>query len=316
MKRNRENKIKFEKSPFPNPTPCMPAYFPLPMRPNHRSLMSRPALPRRTFPTLLLAAMLWLAPVFALPVHAQEENDAPPPPPAADVVDQKTALDYYRSGGPMMHLLLLCSIGTIAVLGYGFLNISSKKMMPKGLMDTLLRQLQNHQVGEAYSLCQDNRNSFTNVVGSALLKVNFDRDLANKASMEQAVMDSLDEEETKQMLWVNYLNVFATIAPMIGLLGTVSGMIISFDQLAAGRSDPSDLAGGIGIAMITTGSGLLVGIPAMFFYFFFRNRVMAIMTTIQKNATFLIDVLSGEVRLASDGTPRDEPPVESGPAAE
>jgi len=260
--------------------------------------------------------MMPLRPLFAalllilMPALAAAQEAAPPSGDEPEVVATKTALDYYRSGGVMMHFLLLCSIGTIAVLGYSFLNVSRKKMMPQGLMDSLLRQLQSHQVGEAYSLCQENRNAFTNVVGSALLKVNFERDLANKASMEQAVIDSLEEEETKQMLWVNYLNVFATIAPMIGLLGTVSGMIMSFDQLAAGKSDPSDLAGGIGIAMITTAGGLLVGIPAMFFYFFFRNRVMAIMTSIQKNATFLIDVLSGEVRLSSDGTPRDEAPAD------
>ena len=199
----------------------------------------------------------------------------------------------------MMHPILLCSIGTIAVLGYAFLQISGKKMMPKGTHRSLLRLIQNRQITEAYRLCQDTPCAYTNVVSSALVKVNFERDLANKASMEQALLDGIDEEESKQMLWINYLNVFATIAPMLGLLGTVGGMILSFDQLAAGKSDPSDLAGGIGVAMITTAGGLLVGIPAMFFYFFFRNKVIAIMTSIQKNATLLVDVLSGEVRLDS-----------------
>jgi biopolymer transport protein ExbB len=261
--------------PMPHPPPAM-----------HPPSSRFPAIAR---PVLLAAALAWA------PAAAAQDEPAPPPPAAG--VKTKTALDYYQSGGSMMHLLLLCSVGTIAVLGYSFMNVSEKKMAPKGLFNTLLRHLRQREVSEAYQLCQDNRTAFTNVVGSALLKVNFERDLANKASMEQALADALDEEETRQMLWVNYLNVFATIAPMIGLLGTVSGMILSFDMLAAGKSDPSDLAGGIGVAMITTAGGLLVGIPAMFFYFFFRNRVMGIMTGIQKNATFLIDVLSGEVKL-------------------
>ena len=272
--------------------------------------MILPHIFRRARAVLIASAMVCLAGLaIPVPSSAQDEGSKPPAgesaEPAAGTETTKTALDYYKSGGAMMHPILLCSIGTIAVLGYAFLQITRKKMMPAGLHQTLVRHMQNQQIAEAYQICEDNPNSYTKVVSSALLKVNFDRDLANKASMEQAIMDSLDEEETRQMLWINYLNVFATIAPMLGLLGTVAGMILSFDQLAAGKSDPSELAGGIGVAMITTAGGLLVGIPAMFFYFFFRNRVMGIMTSIQKNATFLIDVLSGEVRLASGGGPQD-----------
>jgi biopolymer transport protein ExbB len=155
-------------------------------------------------------------------------------------------------------------------------------------------------VNAAYQLSEQNPSAYAKVVGPALLKVNFERDHANKGSMEQAAGDALDREETRQMAWVNYLNVFATLAPMLGLLGTVTGMIASFDQLAAGRSEPADLAGGIGEAMITTAGGLFVGIPAMFFYFFFKNRLTSIMSDVQKNAAFVIDILSGEVALAED----------------
>ncbi|HRJ11519.1 MAG TPA: MotA/TolQ/ExbB proton channel family protein, partial [Prosthecobacter sp.] len=96
----------------------------------------------------------------------------------------------------------------------------------------------------------------------------------------------------------NYLNVFATISPMIGLFGTVSGMITAFNQLKLGQSEPADLAGGIGEAMLTTAGGLIVGIPAMFFFFFFRNKLMGITADIQRHVSFLIGVLSGEVKLS------------------
>ena len=132
---------------------------------------------------------------------------------------------------------------------------------------------------------------------AALLKVNFERDLGNKASMEQAAGETLMQEEQRLMIWINYLNIFATIGPMLGLLGTVTGMIQSFDQLAAGRSEPSDLAGGIGEAMITTAGGLIVGIPAMFLFFYFRNLLQVAVGNIQKSVTFMIDVLSGELKL-------------------
>jgi len=234
--------------------------------------------------------------------HPQE------PPPAAEVeVESETSLlQIYGKGGWMMHVLLVCSIGTIAVVVYCAIQISPRKMVPKGLNETLLRNMRERDITNAYALCQENPNSFTRVVGAAVLKCNFDRDQANRLSMEQAAVETLDQEETGQMLWVNYLNIFATIAPMVGLLGTVTGMIKSFGKLEQGASEPSDLAGGIGEAMTTTAGGLLVGIPAMFFFFFFRNRLMAIVSKIQKETTFLVDVLSGEVKIADDGGPAGE----------
>lgn len=215
-------------------------------------------------------------------------------------VESKSLLDLFQTGGWLMYPILLCSVGTLAVSVYCFLQINPKKLMPKGEVDMIAHHLKKRDATSAYEVCVQNSNSFTNTVAAALLKVNFERDLANKLSMEQAAGETLNQEETRYMLWVNYLNIFATISPMLGLLGTVGGMIASFDMLAAGRSEPQDLAGGIGEAMVTTAFGLIVGIPSMFFYFFFRNKLMAAVTNIQKTVTFLIDVLSGELKLDED----------------
>jgi biopolymer transport protein ExbB len=206
-------------------------------------------------------------------------------------------MDLFHSGGPLMYPLLLCSIGTLAVAVYCFLQITPGKMLPKSQVEAIGHYMQNRDAGNAYALCQSQPSVFGHTMSAALLKVNFDRDLANKTSMEQAAAETLANEETKLMQWVNYLNVFATIGPMLGLLGTVTGMITSFDQLAAGRSEPSDLAGGIGEAMTTTATGLIVGIPAMFFYFYFRNKLTLTISNIQKRITFMIDLLSGELKL-------------------
>ncbi|MCB1230354.1 MAG: MotA/TolQ/ExbB proton channel family protein [Verrucomicrobiae bacterium] len=250
---------------------------------------------RTDYLVLLIALALWCV-AGLQSLRAQDEPDAASPPPAAEV-QSKSAFDIYKEGGWFMHVLLVCSIGTIAVVVYSFIQITPKKMAPKNLVEQVNGCMASKDVGTAYQLCQSNPNSYSNVISTALLKVNFDRDLANKASMVEAAAESLDEEEHKQMVWVNYLNVFATLAPMIGLLGTVWGMIESFDQLAAGNAQPQDLAGGIKKAMGTTAGGLIVGIPAMFFYFFFRDKLAGVMTTIQKHASFAIDILSGEIRL-------------------
>jgi biopolymer transport protein ExbB len=238
-------------------------------------------------PRLLATALLLTAGIAT----AQE-----PPPPV--VVESTSLLDLYQQGGWTMHLLLIFSVGTVAVAAYCLLQLSAKKMTPQSLIDALTLTLQKRDVGTAYQSCLANPCGITRVLAAALLKVNFERDQANKVSMEEAAAEAIDAEETRWTLWVNYLNVFATLAPMLGLFGTVTGMITAFNQLKSGQSEPADLAGGIGEAMITTAGGLIVGIPAMFFYFFFRNRLMGLTAEIQRHASFLIGVLSGEVKLS------------------
>ena len=201
-----------------------------------------------------------------------------------------------------MHILLVCSIGTIAVAVYCFIQINRNKMAPKALVDRVNAAMAARDVGTAYTACESSSCSYGRVMSGALLKVNFDRDLSNKASMMDAAAEAIDEEEHRQMVWVNYLNIFATLAPMLGLLGTVWGMIEAFDKLATTSGDAKQLAGGIKIAMVTTAGGLMVGIPAMFFYFFFRDKLQGVMTTVQKHVSFAIDILSGEIRLQGGST--------------
>ncbi len=97
-------------------------------------------------------------------------------------------------------------------------------------------------------------------------------------AMERAIEEAGDSETTKALRPIEYLNVLGNIAPMIGLFGTVYGMIRAFDQLQAsgGKPDPAQLAGGISTAMITTFWGLIVAIPALASYALIRNKIDAI----------------------------------------
>lgn len=249
---------------------------------------------------ITLTKLPFLALAALLTASALTAQDAAPPPVVSEDV---SALDLYRQGGGFMHVLLVCSIGTIAVVVYCFLQITRKRMAPQSLVDRVNSGMAAKDVGGAYELCSMHPSSYGRVMAGALLKANFDRDLANKASMMDAAAEALDEEEHRQMVWVNYLNIFATLAPMIGLLGTVWGMIEAFDKLATTSGDAKALASGIKIAMVTTAGGLIVGIPAMFFYFLFRDRLQGVMTTVQKHASFAIDILSGEIRLQGQPEP-------------
>jgi biopolymer transport protein ExbB len=111
----------------------------------------------------------------------------------------------------------------------------------------------------------------------------------SKADLEAAAAETIFHEETRYMLWVNLLNALAAVAPMMGLLGTVSGMIGAFDQLAAGASKPSDFAGGIGEAMLTTAAALIVAIPAMLAYFVFKNILQSLISNLAHTTSTLIN---------------------------
>jgi biopolymer transport protein ExbB len=263
---------------------------------------------RHLIPVLALTALACLAPltVRAQPGAPAAETTKPPP-------KDKTLLDTFNAGGPFMWPILLCSIGTAAVAVYCFLHINGNKLMPKAQVEAVGQFMQARDAGGAYALCHNAPNMFSNTMAAALLKVNFEKENANKASMEQAAAETLANEETKLNLWVNYLNVFATIGPMLGLLGTVTGMIASFDMLAIGKSEPADLAGGIGEAMITTAGGLIVGIPAMFLYFFFRNALAIQIANIQKRVTFMLDLLSGELKIQGASAEYEQAPASAEP---
>ena len=110
-------------------------------------------------------------------------------------------------------------------------------------------------------------------------------------TMRTAMEDVAEEEAIKLQQKISYLSLIGNIAPMLGLFGTVTGMIKAFNTIAALGSavSPSDLAGGISQALVTTFLGLFVAIPSMIAYFLFRNRVVAITLEIGAIADELVE---------------------------
>jgi len=136
----------------------------------------------------------------------------------------------------------------------------------------------------------------TRSLKNALLKARPEADDANKDQVESSLIESLEHEENGIGQWINYLNVVATVAPMIGLLGTVSGMIGAFQTISkGGMGRPELLAGDIGQALVTTATGLMIGIPAMIAYFILRNRLNNRMLATARAASRLVDKLAGEL---------------------
>ncbi len=244
-------------------------------------------------------------------------QDAPAVDAAPAGPTQQSLLDLFLQGGALMWVIALCSLGTIAVAAFCGLKINKRKLMPAALVGQLTEFMAQKDLPNTYRLCQEHPTMLTNTLGAAVLKADFGEPKYGRAAMEKAAAEKLVHEETRLTLWINYLNVFATIAPMLGLLGTVAGMIAAFNELAAGRSEPSDLAGGIGQAMITTAGGLIVGIPAMFLFFFFRNILAGAIADIEAAILAMLDgfVAAPAEQSAGDEAAPQEPSTDE-PAAE
>ncbi|MBN1556574.1 MAG: MotA/TolQ/ExbB proton channel family protein [Lentisphaerae bacterium] len=176
-----------------------------------------------------------------------------------------------KQGGLLMWPLGFLSVATIALAVYGFITVRAGNM----LMPDLVPRLQEHfdalDLDSASTLCDANPGLLTNVVGAGLSRVS--DGLLDVPAMEKAMEEAAVEETGAGLKTISYLSIIAQIAPMVGLLGTVSGMIKAFQKIGKGAmGKPEVLASDIGEALVTTATGLLIGIPAMFLYFYLRSR--------------------------------------------
>ncbi|HVJ46810.1 MAG TPA: MotA/TolQ/ExbB proton channel family protein [Luteolibacter sp.] len=234
----------------------------------------------------LIALALFAMSMFITPrvASAQEEKK-----PAAAHVEDKSMLDLYEEGGWVMHMIALTSVGMLSVLVYCIVRINAKKMIPAGFQASLEKALAKQDVDGAMRICENDGSSLSHVIRETLTKAGAGVAVYTKADLEAAASETIFHEETKFMLWVNMLNAFAAVAPMIGLLGTVSGMIQSFNKLSSGAAKASDFAGGIGEAMVATAAGLLVAIPAMFAYFMYKNILQSLIARLSHSTSTLIN---------------------------
>lgn len=171
--------------------------------------------------------------------------------------------------------LLATSIATAALTIDSFINIREKKIVPPALVSSVREAMEQGDVMKALKICEDSPGSLANILsaGFANVKEGFD-------VIQDVVGVSADLEGEKLLQRVAYLNVCANLAPMLGLLGTVQGMIYAFAALAtmtAGAAQQAALAMNISQALWTTAAGLCIAIPAVSFYTFFRNRATKIM---------------------------------------
>jgi biopolymer transport protein ExbB len=180
-------------------------------------------------------------------------------------------LELFYRGGPLMYPLLFGSVLMIAIIierGYHFIRAG----VGRKFVDTVITTIEEGDLERAQSIAGKCRGPVAAIVETALRYRSYTQDVVeNKISLRG------DQELKRLSKNLHLLELTGKIAPMIGLLGTVIGMVEAFQEVAAVRNlvDPSLLAGGIWEALITTVAGLFVGIPALVFFHLYSNRVKA-----------------------------------------
>jgi biopolymer transport protein ExbB len=178
----------------------------------------------------------------------------------------------FLAGGIVGMVIVLASLVATALIVENFLSIRQDRMIPPDLVETLQEHIQAKKYGDAQKACAEDGSFIAYVIGAGLSQVG---SMFGFFDMQNAMQEVSEREVSKLYRKIEYLSFIASTAPLLGLLGTVTGMIATFNRIAQteGTARPSQLAGGISEALVTTFEGLIVAIPAMFFVAFFRRRI-------------------------------------------
>jgi biopolymer transport protein ExbB len=217
--------------------------------------------------TLLCGLLFIGASTFAF---AQDKGTTEEPA-AEETTSSSSLFTKVQQGGWAMYPLGILSMSAFALTIYNFIVLRKKDFFDDEVASQLGDKLNTLDIAGATALCEQEPSPLTRIVNHGLDSIkggHVDTEL-----FRQRLEAGSSKELAKPFVVINYLSIIASIAPMVGLLGTVSGMVKAFDSIATiGMGQPEVLAGNISEALITTASGMLVGIPAMFFFFYFKNQ--------------------------------------------
>lgn len=195
-------------------------------------------------------------------------------------------LELVKSGGWVMWPLILCSILAVAIIGERLWSLQRRYVLPPGTLQAVQLWLDRGELDAVKVSALRKGSPLGAVLAAGLLNRHRDR-----ATVKDAIEDAGRHSTRELDRYLNTLGTIAAIAPFLGLLGTVLGMIEMFAGLGAHGADPSLLAHGISQALTTTASGLAVAIPSLIFYRYFRGRVGDLLLDMEQQALRLVDVL-------------------------
>jgi biopolymer transport protein ExbB len=279
--------------------------------------------------------LVWFGWVTRGSVYAQESDRVPAaasPAPAnpggaeADTQAGSSAYDssgtflswMIRASGPIGLVIALMSFYLIALIVWMALNYRAPVAVPSGMVREVQVLLEKSKYNEAYQRLTEDSSFLARVLSAGVRK------LATGLVPAQRAMELANEDATMEMEHrTTYLATVGTLGPMIGLVGTVYGMILSFRVIAVEGSSPqaSQLAAGISTALFATLEGIALSIPAIYFYALFRNRIARISLEVGMTAEVLLEQFAPGVRLsppsgsATGPVPPSTPPAHAHPFA-
>lgn len=200
--------------------------------------------------------------------------------------------EIVQAGGWMMLPIILCSVLAAAIIVERLYTLQSKRVLPKDLAAKVWYWVEREQLDSRHIRALQDSSPLGQILAAGLANRHHQRDIM-KESIEDTGRHVVHEMER----FLSPLGTIAAITPLMGLLGTVWGMIKVFDAITtAGVGDPQALAGGINEALITTAAGLAVAIPALIGYRFLRTRVDSLVVQMEKEALKLIEAIHGGER--------------------
>jgi biopolymer transport protein ExbB len=187
-------------------------------------------------------------------------------------------VEIFQAGGFLMYPLAVAYLLTAALIVERALNLRESRILNQSVIDRVTDLVETGRPERAIQACRDSPSIFTNIVVAGL-------EIAGRGELraKEAIEDAGRHETVKLKRYLNALGTIAAVAPLIGLLGTVTGMILVFRTIAdSGGGQAAALSTGIFQALITTATGLSVAIPALIAHNFFQEKVEGIITELER----------------------------------
>jgi biopolymer transport protein ExbB len=191
------------------------------------------------------------------------------------------------AGGIVMVPIILCSILAVAITLERLWTLREQRVVPSELTDNVWQWVENRALSDKQVMALQQHSPLGSVLAAGLANRHRERSV-----MIQAIEDAGRHVAHDMERFLNTLGTIAAVSPLLGLLGTVTGMIRTFKAITvAGVGNPTAMAGGIAEALITTAAGLLVAIPALFAYRYLRGRVDALVIQMEKESIKLVQAI-------------------------
>jgi len=199
-------------------------------------------------------------------------------------------LDIIMAGGWLMLPIIACSAISLAIVIERFWTLNPRRVLPRKLVNQIWQLQQKGQLSSQWVRKMRASSPLGRVLASGLMNAN-----ASRVVMKESIEETGRHVAQGLERYLNTLGTIAAITPLLGLLGTVIGMIKVFSVITTvGVGDPGELAGGISQALVTTAAGISVAIPTLIFHRYFRGRVNRLVIGMEEEAIRMVEVIQGE----------------------